>query len=174
MKSSLLESIVSILQGHTPCSSREIEFKKIFLRNADIPLLSKQNTDPGHFTASGFVRNPETNKFVFIFHPKFQKWIQPGGHLDESDSHILLAAQREIEEETGLTDIIWDGTLRLDIHNVPANSAIGAHQHWDLQFGFLTKQLHTLGAIHSQWFSRSEIQPSITDDSVLRFVEDWQ
>lgn len=173
MKSSLLDSIVSILREHTPKTPIEELWKDKFLQHAHIDMLSKQNTHPGHFTASGFVRNRNTQQVVLIFHPKFHKWIQPGGHLEVFDEHIVEAAKREIMEETGLVELEWDGTMRLDIHDVPASSSVGAHQHWDLQLGFGTEQTNTSGTLAAQWFFPHELNPSMTDDSVMRFVEGW-
>ena len=52
------------------------------------------------YTASAFVLNRE-NKILLIWHKKFNKYVQPGGHINE---HELPheAAIREVFEETSI------------------------------------------------------------------------
>ena len=52
------------------------------------------------FVASGIVLNEEGNKVLLIHHKKLNKWLPPGGHLDENElPHDC--AMREVFEETG-------------------------------------------------------------------------
>lgn len=52
-------------------------------------------------TASAFVIN-EKEELLCIFHKKFGKWVQPGGHIEENETP-MDAAIREVFEETGIT-----------------------------------------------------------------------
>ncbi len=54
-----------------------------------------------HFCASAFVIDPETYKILLVKHKKFNKWVQPGGHI-EDDETPEEAAVREVYEETGV------------------------------------------------------------------------
>ncbi len=54
-----------------------------------------------HFCASVFVINPINKKVLLVKHKKFNKWVQPGGHIEDNEVPEE-AAIREVYEETGL------------------------------------------------------------------------
>ena len=60
-----------------------------------------------HFAVSGFVMNPEKNKLLMVHHKKLNKWVIPGGHLEENE-FPFAGARREIMEETGVTAKVLD------------------------------------------------------------------
>ena len=174
MRSSLQNSIHNVLHEWKPSSAEQIRYKQQFLAYQTSEYCSRENTEPGHFTASGFVRTRGFEHICLIFHPRFQKWIQPGGHLDETDEHILEAAKREVEEETGLGNIEWDGTIRLDVHHVPTTSKQKAHLHFDIQFGFIGPFVSLSGDVRGEWISWGAFEKNKSDASVCRFLEKWQ
>ena len=51
--------------------------------------------------ASIFVIDPDTKKILLVRHKEFQKWVQPGGHLEDNEIPEETAA-REVYEETGI------------------------------------------------------------------------
>ena len=53
------------------------------------------------FCASAFVINPIDKKILLVKHKKFNKWVQPGGHI-EIDELPEETAVREVYEETGI------------------------------------------------------------------------
>ncbi len=53
------------------------------------------------FCASAFVINPIDKKILLVKHKKFNKWVQPGGHI-EFDELPEETALREVYEETGI------------------------------------------------------------------------
>lgn len=54
-----------------------------------------------HFCASTFVLDRHNKKILLVKHKKFNKWVQPGGHIEENETPEE-AAVREVYEETGL------------------------------------------------------------------------
>ena len=57
-----------------------------------------------HYTATTYLLNKMRTKTLMMFHPKFNKWLPPGGHIEKNESPEE-AARREIQEEIGVTDI---------------------------------------------------------------------
>src|SRR4029079_19495585 len=58
----------------------------------------------GHITASAWIIDQNSEKALLILHRKLNLWLQPGGHAD-NDANVLAVAQREVEEESGLSDL---------------------------------------------------------------------
>lgn len=54
-----------------------------------------------HFCASAYIINPENKKLLLVKHKKYNKWLQPGGHIEENETPEE-AAVREVYEETGI------------------------------------------------------------------------
>lgn len=54
-----------------------------------------------HFCASTFVVNPENKKLLLVKHKKYNKWLQPGGHIEDNETPEETAI-REVYEETGI------------------------------------------------------------------------
>lgn len=97
----------------------------------------------GHVTAGALLLRPD-GRLLTIEHKALQKWLFPGGHLEDTDSTLMGAALRELAEETGISpdQVVPDGTapLHIDVHPIPANPAKGEpdHQHFDFRFLFRT------------------------------------
>lgn len=98
----------------------------------------------GHITASGLVL--KDREILLIFHKKLQRFIQPGGHLEEIDVSLQEAAQREVQEETGVTVVPsslfpYEAPIHIDAHIIPANPNKGEPEHWhyDCMYLFSSK-----------------------------------
>lgn len=127
-----------------------LEEYKLFYNNENIHTLleyakntpdciSRKNKE-GHFTASGFVIFK--NKVLLVFHNKLQKYLQPGGHLEDKDLTLIQATKREVEEETGLKvvshKLFENFPIHIDIHKIPENKKKNEpeHFHYDCMFVF--------------------------------------
>ena len=98
---------------------------------------TRRDFEPGHFTASAVLADGDTNRAFLIRHPKLERWLQPGGHIEPTDTSIAAAAAREAEEETGFgVDRAAVVPVALSIHRIPAWGREPSHLHLDLQFLF--------------------------------------
>lgn len=134
---------------------------------------------PGHFTASAFVLSPEQDALLLIFHGKLARWLQPGGHIDETDRDVLAAARREVEEEVGISslELVSPAPFDLDIHAIPAMRGEPAHAHFDVRFLFRAKDRSFRAgsdAKAARWVPLDEVSLDTSDRSVMRAVEKLQ
>ena len=78
------------------------------LRNAVLAFLDAREDAcrracvPGHITASALVLDDTGGQVLLTLHPRLGRWVQLGGHCEDSDADILGAALREATEESGV------------------------------------------------------------------------
>ena len=166
----------AMLEAYQPSDALEAQHRDAMLslcQSSGHPL-ARTHFEPGHFTASAFVVDPSRRSRWLIHHRKLKRWLQPGGHIDDSDGDLCAGARRELEEETGLSKTVQLGAiLDLDVHRIPALKGEPAHRHFDVRFAFRAQALEiapnneTLGA---RWLPLSEINAVASDESVLRAV----
>ena len=116
--------------------------------------------------ASCFVIND--NKILLIFHKKFQKYIQPGGHI-EDDEEPYETAIREVYEETGIK-IIIENKEPFNIQKY--NTKIG--QQLDYQFTGTALNLEVKNNEESYlcgWFDIDEINDLNVVDDLFEKIE---
>ena len=46
--------------------------------------------------------SPDWKNLALIRHKFLNRYLQPGGHVEETDSTVLAGALREVREETGI------------------------------------------------------------------------
>ena len=57
------------------------------------------------FCASAFVIDPYTKKILLVKHKKYNKWVQPGGHVIEG----------EVPEETAVREVYEETKLKIEL-----------------------------------------------------------
>lgn len=135
----------------------------------------RRNTG-GHVTASAWIVDPSEGATLLVHHRKLNRWLQPGGHL-EDDTSIHGAALREAQEETGLTDLRWRTTaiFDVDIHLIPARPDFPAHRHLDIRFAFEASHrapLHlSTESYRVAWWPLTGLTGATTDASVFRLAQ---
>lgn len=138
---------------------------------------------PGHVTGSAWVLSADRSSALLLHHRKLNRWVQPGGHAD-GDPDVLAVAVREVNEESGLVDLIAlhdadrPTPLDIDIHTIPARYDCGgrlvedAHEHHDIRFLLAAPDeappVVSAESHEVRWFTHQEIQQLTAEESVLR------
>ena len=171
---------MNLLQSHVPQDEAEavhLERMKGFAQTLERPFSRHQ---PGaHFTGSALVVDPNGERLVLLHHAKLNRWLQPGGHCDESDSGFLQkTALREAAEETGCKvrlHPLLSQTLDVDVHIIPARSTETEHLHLDVRFLVLADNPEALTfdaqeSLGVRWVSFDEALALSDDESLRRLI----
>lgn len=96
------------------------------------------------------------------YHKRLNKWLQPGGHLDEGETP-LDAARRETFEETGVAALFEDEIFHLDVHEAYD------HVHYDIRYIGVARNVYLRPPENESqkvsWFSPSALA-SIDDIAI--------
>jgi 8-oxo-dGTP pyrophosphatase MutT (NUDIX family) len=169
-----LPLLVGMLEAYVPDPGQEPAHSAMLqLASGGGDVFSADRVDPGHFTASGYVLAPDRSRLVLVHHARLGVWVQPGGHVDPGDAGVVAAAEREIQEETGLADLVLldAGLFDLDVHPIPARPTLPAHRHYDLRFLFLAtgEELQVSPeSLAVRWVALTELDAIGADSSLRR------
>jgi len=155
-----------------PSERASLERVRTLLSTAADPF-SRAHTD--HITGSAVVARPSGEGFLLVFHRRLERWLQPGGHVDEGDASVFETARREAREETGVAALdapLGPLVLDVDVHPIPPRRDRPAHVHFDLRY-LLTTSQEALSAQAEEvrdvaWFTLDEALAAGADASLAR------
>jgi 8-oxo-dGTP pyrophosphatase MutT (NUDIX family) len=132
----------------------------------------------GHITGSAWILNPSMDSALLTHHRKLNIWVQLGGHAD-GDANLQRVAEREAEEESGITSLktLSPEIFDIDIHLIPERKGEPEHYHYDCRFLLqagnesytVSEESHDLS-----WIPLDQMTDYTTERSVLRMVEKSQ
>lgn len=166
----------NIIDKYVPFDKIEKEHKKEFIAWLKSPMatLDYRYMNPGHATASAFVKNISTNNILLIYHPNLLKWLQPGGHAEENEQDLIDIAIREVFEETNLCLDKKVGFLfDLDVHRIKKSKFFPSHLHFDIRFYFETEDesITPSNEINTcKWFSITEANTLNLNNGLQRMI----
>jgi 8-oxo-dGTP pyrophosphatase MutT (NUDIX family) len=126
---------VRMLSGWAPDDAGQRALCQAFLGFlAARPDACARSCVPGHLTASAVVLSHDGAHVLLTLHPRVGRWVQLGGHCEDSDAGLAAAALREATEESGIEDLEIDPRpLHLDVH--PITCSLGSPtRHFDVRF----------------------------------------
>ena len=132
---SVRESAIAMLTDWNPPDSDQDSLRHAVLAFlAARPDSCQRACEAGHITASALVVDDTGENVLLTLHPRFGRWLQLGGHCEDTDSDIVGAALREATEESGIDGLRLDPVLAA-IHVHPVTCSLGVPtRHLDLQF----------------------------------------
>ncbi|MET9485366.1 NUDIX domain-containing protein [Nocardia sp. NPDC006630] len=123
----------------------------------------------GHVTCSTMIINPIARTMLLTLHHKYRTWQQFGGH-PEGEQKPILAARREAQEESGLTDLKFFPTpIDVDIHDAECPPGC-SNKHIDVCFAASTASIETRISTESdaiEWVTIDEAAELGVTDRVL-------
>ncbi|AFM04636.1 NTP pyrophosphohydrolase [Bernardetia litoralis DSM 6794] len=160
------QPILDLLENYQTSFSEEIEFQKqiidFLIQNDDFALRSNLI---GQLTGSAWIVNRERTKVLLIHHKKLEKWLQIGGHIENTDQTIEETILREVKEESGIKNLnlLSSSIYDIDIHTIPQKKEIAEHLHFDIRLIIEADENETLipqneEILNIKWYSINEVQ----------------
>ena len=135
-----MEKLRKEIETYLPFNEQEEQDQRQFLRLLEhMPDLLTRENDVAHITVSAWIVNPSRTKVLMAYHNIYQSWAWLGGHAD-GNPDVRQVIRKEIEEESGLTDIrfLTDDIFSLESLTVDGHEKrgtyISSHLHLNLTF----------------------------------------
>lgn len=174
-----LDRLVDVLAAYEPTDAERTHRERIRHFIETTPHPTHRSTPEGHLTGSAVVLSPD-GRALLLHHARLGLWVQPGGHMDPTETNPADTALREATEESNLSDLVLDrnalgaSLLDVDIHPIPASPSRQepAHFHYDLCYLARTRtpELTRIDVLESRafrWVSFAEM-PNLTLDTATR------
>lgn len=128
------------LERYVPINEQEEADRRMMLLAIDTldDPLSRKNPF-AHFSASGWIVNPDRSSVLMAWHNIYKTWAWTGGHAD-GEADLLSVALREAREETGVTEIRPVSNQIYSLEIIPVNahvkrgSFVSAHLHMNVTY----------------------------------------
>jgi 8-oxo-dGTP pyrophosphatase MutT (NUDIX family) len=178
-------SLLASLEEHVSENAIEEKYRIdtiLFVRRFPQHWWQRRSSDhdcAGHVTASAMVVNHDKKYALLLHHAKLNRWLQPGGHLDETDISPVAGAMREAREESGVAtlSLVNEQLFDIDIHAIPARgtgtNAEAAHLHYDVRYLIIAESSVVSLSNESIGFQWKSIESLITDgndESIARMA----
>ena len=133
-------SFLSQIETYQPWNEQESADREVLLarmRRGE-ELYTRDNPD-AHFTASAWVVSPDRKQVLMAYHNLYGSWAWLGGHAD-GQQDLLAAAIREVQEESGLTEVrpVTPDIFSLEILTVDGHEKHGqyvsSHLHLNVSY----------------------------------------
>jgi len=99
----VIDEVKKLLGAYVASDGREEADRCAMLQLAEeLEHPTSRDQERAHFTASAFVVDERCERVCLIEHAKLGRLLQPGGHVEATDSSLEAAALREAIEETRL------------------------------------------------------------------------
>ena len=173
-----LAHLLARYEAETPEERDSLALMQELVESLEHPF---SRTQPqAHFTGSAFVVDEVCERTCLVHHRAFDRWLQPGGHVEPSDGDwIEQTALREAGEETGCEVELHPDAHRpfdVDVHEIEERGAVPAHLHLDVRFLVIADDpdlaRHHDGESHSlEWLTLDEAEERCDEESITRMIE---
>ena len=139
------QDVHNILQAYLHQFPHENQQQLLDFLGKNEQLFYRENFN-GHITASAFIADADAKQMLLLKHKLYDRYLQPGGHIEQEDASILQAALREACEETGILteELIHiplsaaaNIPLDIDSHYIPENKNKNEPEHIHHDFRYL-------------------------------------
>ena len=179
------DAFIHVLTAHTPTDREEEKHRDEILRfvSANAQRWWMRQTQSGHVTGSAWILNFARTHALLLHHAKLDLWVQPGGHLDDSDASPAAGAMRETLEETGMVNLQFanDTLFDVDIHCIPARAARPgemaiepAHLHYDVRYLIIANDKRVTiseESLDAKWLLLKDLAQPSHERSIARMAE---
>ncbi|MCY7386734.1 MAG: NUDIX hydrolase [Burkholderiales bacterium] len=176
------EIFLTALAAHTCVDQEEVQHRDKMMRfvaSHRFNWWTRANVE-GHVTGSAWILNSARTHALLLHHVKLAMWVQPGGHLDDTDASPAAGAMREAQEETGIAGLTFgsDTLFDLDIHQIPARDnpqrAEPAHLHYDARYLIIAADAElkiSAESLDAKWLALDILTQSSRERSIARMAE---